>query len=137
MSKQKAVVVGVGNYPNPAWNLAQVPNDVREMARLLQSPQGQFKGSGVTVLADAQADTASIRQHLTDNLVQADEDDTVFVYLAGHGIEVGGSYFFVSHDTNLASLARRRCRSPRSGACSSSPPVGESSSGWTSALVAV
>ena len=40
--REKALVIGISDYPPPIRKLPAVANDVREMARLLGSDQGQF-----------------------------------------------------------------------------------------------
>jgi hypothetical protein len=104
MDKQTALVVGVSNYPTPSWALPCVANDAREMAALLGSAQGQFRGD-ILVLADAQAAAAAITSGLDAVLGGAAADDTVFVYVAGHGVCRDGTYYFVAHDTMLGRLA--------------------------------
>src|SRR3954452_21018628 len=104
MGRQKALVVGVSNYPNPSWALPGVANDAREMAGLLGSPQGQFRGGDISALTDAQATAAAITSGLDAALGAAGTEDTVFVYFAGHGVCRGGAYYFVAYDTALGRL---------------------------------
>lgn len=106
MSQQKALVVGVSNYPPPIPSLKGVANDAKAMADLLGSPQGQFRGSGVITLLDAQATAAAIREQLDAALGNAVRDDTVFVYMAGHGHVENGAYYFVASDTVLGHMAQ-------------------------------
>ena len=40
--REKALVIGISDYPPPIRKLPAVANDVREMAKLLGSDQGQF-----------------------------------------------------------------------------------------------
>ena len=97
-SNQRALVIGVSDYPNPADRLPAVAADVREMAKVLSSKYGTFPAKGVTVLADKQATRdkvlAALRSAFGGSAVE-----TVFVYLAGHGVEIGGSYYYVAYDT--------------------------------------
>src|SRR5262249_21131819 len=76
-----------------------VANDARAMAELLGSPQGSFRGGEVTVLTDAQATGAAVKDCLAAVLGKARRDDTVFVYVAGHGTIHNGADFFLAHDT--------------------------------------
>lgn len=103
-SNQRALVIGVSDYPNPADQLPAVAADVREMAKVLSSKHGVFPAKGVTVLADKQATRdkvlAAIRSAFGGAAVE-----TVFVYLAGHGVEIGGSYYYVAHDTDSEATA--------------------------------
>jgi hypothetical protein len=99
MDQQKALVVGVSNYRPPINLLPGVANDARAMAELLGSPQGQFHSGDVTVLTDGQATGATVRKNLAAVLGKAGRDDTVFVYLAGHGMIRDGAYYYIAHDT--------------------------------------
>jgi Caspase domain len=101
MGQQKALVIGVSSYPLPITPLPGVANDARAMAELLGSPQGEFRNGEVVVLIDARANGTTIREHLTAVLGGAGRDDTVFVYIAGHGTIDKGAYYFVAHDTIL------------------------------------
>jgi len=96
---QRALVVGISNYPDPANRLPAVAADVREMAKVLSSKQGAFSKNDVVVLADKEA----TRRRVVDALRSAfggTAVETVFVYLAGHGLSTNGNYFFVAHDSN-------------------------------------
>ncbi len=105
MGQQKALVVGVSNYPPSIPSLPGVANDAKAMADLLGSPQGQFRGGEIITLLDAQATGAAIREQLETALSKAGRDDTVFVYMAGHGTVQNGAYFFVAHDTARGRVA--------------------------------
>jgi hypothetical protein len=100
MRNQKALVVGVSNYPDPSWALPGVANDAREMANLLGSAQGQFQGGSLTTLTDSQATSATILAGLNVALGGAQSDETVFIYMAGHGLCRNGKYYFLAHDTD-------------------------------------
>lgn len=103
---QRALVVGVSDYPAPILKLPAVANDVREMAKLLASKNGVFTKTSVRVLTDKQADRQSILDGLHHAFAGASADETVFVYLAGHGSVESGGYYFVAHDTNASSISK-------------------------------
>lgn len=105
MGRQRALVVGVSNYPSPIPSLPGVANDAKAMADLLGSPPGQFRGGEITTLLDAEATAAAIREQLEAALGKAGRDDTVFVYMAGHGTVQDGAYYFVAHDTARGRVA--------------------------------
>lgn len=95
---QRALVIGVSDYPKPSDRLPAVAADVREMAEVLSSKNGTFPRSGITVLADKQATRAKVLAALRSAFGAA-STDTVFVYIAGHGFEAGGRYYYVAYDT--------------------------------------
>jgi hypothetical protein len=103
--RNRALIVGVSNYPAGISVLPAVTSDVREIVRLLGSAAGKFQGGDIRLLADADATRARVLEELRDVLGGADQDDTIFAYLAGHGVlDTAGNYFFVPHDTKLTDI---------------------------------
>jgi hypothetical protein len=101
-----ALVIGISNYPPPIPQLPAVSADVREVGKLLASPNGSFKGNGVATVTDADATGARVMAELEKAFSGAGADDTVFAYLAGHGsVGSDGGYYFVAHDTSAADVA--------------------------------
>lgn len=104
-SKQSGLVVGVSDYPAPVTKLPAVAADVREMAKLLVSDNGTFRAATVSVLTDKQATRRRILDNLEKTFTAAAADETVFVYVAGHGDVAGGEYFFIAYDTDIGNLS--------------------------------
>src|SRR5207344_296444 len=73
--REKALVIGISDYPSPIPKLPAVANDVREMAKLLSSAQGQFPAQNVRCLADREATRQSVLDGIegTFSGVQADD----------------------------------------------------------------
>ena len=63
---------------------------------------GVFRKSSIVVLADKQATRQSVLDRLEAIFDGASPDDTLFVYMAGHGDVEKGEYFFIAHDTDPA-----------------------------------
>ena len=103
--REKALVIGISDYPPPIRKLPAVANDVREMARLLGSDQGQFPAQNVRSLADGEATQKAILEAIDSTFSNVEADDAVFAYLAGHGEVVGGEYYFIAHDTTAQGIA--------------------------------
>lgn len=103
--RQRALVVGVSDYQSPISKLPAVSSDVREMAKLLGSKHGVFSASGVNVLTDGKATRNRILTSVQAIFSGATEDETVFVYLAGHGTSEGNDYYFLAHDTDINDFA--------------------------------
>jgi len=97
-SNQRALVIGVSDYPESANRLPAVAADVREMAKILSSENGTFEQGDVTVLANKQATRDKILAALRSAL-RSETADTVFLYLAGHGYVSAGRYYYVAYDT--------------------------------------
>jgi len=104
-SGQRALVVGISDYPAPIPKLPCVSADVREIAKLLGSKTGTFSGRNIKVLRDSDANRTDVLAALKQTLAGAEPNDTVFVYLAGHGGIANGDYFFVPYDTDARALA--------------------------------
>ena len=98
---QRALVVGISKYPSPITKLPGVAADVSAMAALLGGNHGVFRKSSIVVLTDKQATRQAILDHLKAIFDGASPDDTLFVYMAGHGDVKNGEYFFIAHDTDL------------------------------------
>lgn len=103
---QRALVVGISNYPAPIPKLPAVSADVRDIAKLLGSKNGTFTGRNVKLLRDGEATRTKVLTALKQTLVGAGPSDTVFVYLAGHGGIDSGDYYFVPYDTSAGALAK-------------------------------
>jgi hypothetical protein len=103
--RERALVIGVSDYPPPIPKLPAVANDVREMARLLGSDKGQFPAGNVRCLAESEATQNAVLEAIESTFSAVQPDDAVFAYMAGHGAVVGGQYYFVAHDTSVKDIA--------------------------------
>jgi hypothetical protein len=103
--RERALVIGVSNYPLPISKLPAVANDVREIGNLLRSEKSEFLAGNVISLVDHEADQQSVINALEAVFREAQSDDPVFVYMAGHGTVLKDEYFFVAHDTKVADVA--------------------------------
>jgi uncharacterized caspase-like protein len=101
----KALVVGVSEYSPNFKTLPEVANDVREIAKLLQSRRGVFSRPGVTLLTERKATRAAILVAVKNAFNEARKDQTVFVYLAGHGGVENDEYYFIGRDADPGDLA--------------------------------
>ncbi len=102
--RERALVIGISDYPPPITKLPAVANDVREMATLLGSDKGQFPAQNVLRLTDSVATSQRVIEAIETTFSEVQPDDAVFAYMAGHGAVVGGDYYFVAHDTNAQAI---------------------------------
>ncbi len=97
-----AVVVGVSRYANPKIRqLNYSDKDARDFAQFLRSQEKLFRKTYVTVLLNEQATSARVKKELVYELKKAGKDDTVVLFLSGHGADDPqnpGEYFFITHD---------------------------------------
>ena len=98
--RERALVIGISDYPSPIRKLPAVANDVREMATLLGSDKGQFPAQNVMQLTDAEATQKKVIKAIETTFSKVQPDDSVFAYMAGHGDVVGGDYYFIAHNTS-------------------------------------
>ena len=70
------------------------------------SKRGAFSSGQVTVIADKKATKSKILAAIADIFGNAKAEDTLFVYLAGHGHVDGDSYFFVPYDADPNQLEK-------------------------------
>jgi hypothetical protein len=108
IDKRWAVVIGVGQYEaQDIPDLDYAPSDARAVRDFLQSDAaGPF--DEVLYLEDEQATGAAMREALFVFLQQADWDDLVVIYYAGHGApDPGrpGNLYLLPTDTRLDALA--------------------------------
>lgn len=84
--RRRALLVGINEYPNPAWRLAGCVNDVFLMSSVLQ--ECGFQPEQIRVVLNDRATAQGIRERL-DWLVQdvGPEDDLFFFY-SGHGAQL-------------------------------------------------
>ena len=102
--KQRALVVGVSTYAPPLNNLPAVSADVREIAKTLSSRHGIYRSTGVMVLTEKQATKQEVLKALRKVFWGAKADETIFVYLAGHGDVEKRAYYFLAQDTDPYNL---------------------------------
>ena len=105
--RERALVIGISDYPSPIPKLPAVANDVREMAILLGSDKGQFPAQNVLRLIDAEATSEKVIEAIESTFAKVQSDDAVFAYMAGHGEVVGGDYYFIAHDTSAQEIPSR------------------------------
>ncbi len=95
------VAVGVSEYKNPAHNLRYAAIDARDIHDFFATQQGkQYSRVESKLLADGatQPTSANIKAAL-DLFNQATPDDTVILFLSGHGDNQGQDYYFLPYDT--------------------------------------
>src|SRR5262249_40938250 len=103
--RERALVIGISDYPPTIKKLPAVASDVREMAKLLGSNRGQFPPQNVRSLADSEATQKAVLEAIESTFSGAQSDDAVFSYLAGHGIVTGGEFYFVAYDSTVKDIA--------------------------------
>jgi WD40 repeat protein len=104
---------GVSQYKNPQYNLVYSNKDATDLARVLRSFEGHgFDHVHATVLVDQEVTVDAIRQAKA-RLTGARPDDTLVVFVAGHGLharDATSDYYFLTHEADLAHLPQTAAR---------------------------
>ncbi|WP_161599708.1 caspase family protein [Pseudomonas arsenicoxydans] len=85
-SRDKALLIGINNYPNPSDRLEGCVNDVFLMSSLLQ--ESNFSPDDIRVVLDDRATTAGIRDRLRWLLDDAQAGDRRVLFYSGHGAQI-------------------------------------------------
>jgi len=101
-SSCKALVIGVGKYADPQYDLSYARSDAEAMAGLLGS---EFGFDQVWTLYDNDATRQNLIRFFEQDLQRTEEDDGLLIFFAGHGITVRSAIgddrgFLVPHDGN-------------------------------------
>lgn len=110
-----AIIVGVSEFRNSAYNLKFAAKDANDFAGVLSDPKsGRFKADPdhVKVLLNEQATVENIRTAINDVAKAARAEDLVVMYFSSHGtsaasdvaMEDARSGYIVTHETNLSNL---------------------------------
>ncbi|MBI2826915.1 MAG: PQQ-binding-like beta-propeller repeat protein [Planctomycetia bacterium] len=105
-SQLHVVAIGINRYADGALNLSYAASDAEAMADLFRRRGGALYGDvHVTTVLDEQATKAGIKETLQAVAAQTRPQDTLVLFLSGHGAMVGQRYYFVPHE--LARTADR------------------------------
>lgn len=110
-----AIVVGVSQFRNPAYNLKFAAKDASDFARVLEDPaSGRFKADPehVKLLLNEEATVENIRTAINDVSKAARPEDLVVMYFSSHGTSAASdvamdeakSGYIVTHETNISNL---------------------------------
>lgn len=103
-----AVVVGVSKYENPKIPpLRFCHKDARDVGRFLEDQTKLFTKIHVTQLINEKATQKEVKKHLYYELRRAGKDDTVIIFLSGHGADdprAPGEFFFLTYDSDPDNL---------------------------------
>lgn len=104
-----AVVVGISNYSNSKIPKLKVSDkDAKDFAAFLKTQAKLFKNVHLTLLLNEKATKRELETQLVYELRKAGRDDTVIVFLSGHGANdprTPGEFFFLTHDSDPEVLA--------------------------------
>ncbi len=106
-----ALLAGISKYqklPHDLW-LQYPDSDARSLAQFLASPRGGgIPADHTLLLTNEQATTAALRDAFQTFLKKPGKDDTVYIFIAGHGtVDARGAYILTydSDPENLSATA--------------------------------
>ena len=97
-----AVAMGVSEYANPEWNLKYAAKDARDILERVNARSGSSYGEiKELLLTDREATKESLGK-IRDFLSKATVDDTVLLFVAGHGLlDSKYDYYFGTSDIDF------------------------------------
>lgn len=98
-----AVVIGVGRHADAAIGaLPAAPVEARAIRDALVDPQGcRLRPDHVECLCDEEATRQAILEAIGRACRQATPEHSLFLYFAGHGVDVDGQFALVAFDTDV------------------------------------
>jgi hypothetical protein len=95
----RLIAVGISNYAEPGFKLKFARHDAEAILALFRRRSPALYASAELVgLFDEQATRAAIRKTMERITASGQPQDTLLLYLAGHGTLVGQRYYFIPHD---------------------------------------
>lgn len=96
------LAVGINDYTGPTPNLAFATNDALAIADIFRTQEGKlYREVHTRVLLDGNATRESILLELNRFIGRARADDVAIVFLAGHGVQTRGTYYFLGHGADI------------------------------------
>ncbi|MEO7393157.1 MAG: caspase family protein [Ramlibacter sp.] len=99
------LAAGISKYDNPEYNLDLASKDARDFVASLRSQRGaMYNEVVVKELLDKDASKAQVEagfEWLKQNMTAR---DTAIVFFAGHGLNDGANYYFITRDADIKRL---------------------------------
>jgi len=105
--KLYVLAIGVSQYRDPSLVLRYAANDAGDIAAALRQQEGRLYGTvEIRVLRDDEATLSHITEGLDWIAEQATSRDVALVFMAGHGMDEEGKYYFLPVDVDMNKLRR-------------------------------
>lgn len=103
-----ALVIGISRYKNLAVpTLRAAANDAKALESFLQTQKDLYRDLNIELLTDEQATKAELEKYLSSMIRKAGKNDTIVLFLSGHGAvdpKQKGRFFFLTYDADPESL---------------------------------
>ena len=104
-TSRHGLVIGIETYENRKLSLKYVRRDAEAIYQVMVSPEcGLFPEQNVQLLLDDAATQSGIRRAFSKLIRDANTDDTVWIFYAGHGGKEGDETYWVTHDADIHDL---------------------------------
>ena len=101
------MAIGVSQYRNPDINLSFAADDALAIEELFKRQgKGLYGTIKTRVLTNEQATKNDVLDGLDWLEKETTQRDVAVIFIAGHGLNEKGNYYFLSHDTNPKQLRR-------------------------------
>lgn len=98
--------VGVSKYADAALDLGYAAKDAEALAAQLSKQRGVYADASVAALVDEKALAPAVRTGLDTLVASATKQDTVVVFLSGHGWRSeDGGFYFATREVSRANIA--------------------------------
>src|SRR5205823_523730 len=99
------ICVGVSRYRDHAIDLRFAQRDAAILAEQLNRQRGLYRGAEVGALTDEAATASGVRAALDRLAAQATREDTVIVFLSGHGWRAPDQrFYFATHEVDRSAI---------------------------------
>lgn len=105
--KLYVLAIGVSQYKDSNLSLRYAATDAGDVSAALKNQEGRLYGAvEVKLLRDDEATLRNITEGLDWIAEQATSRDVALVFMAGHGMDEEGKYYFLPTDADLSKLRR-------------------------------
>lgn len=97
---------GVSHYKDHSINLKYAHKDVEDLADVFQGMKGEYNKIHIRAYLNEEVTSEKIKK-AKNFLVNAEEDDTFVLFIAGHGVhdtDEYTTYYYLTHNTDLNNL---------------------------------
>ena len=98
---------GVSKYKDENLNIRYADKDAEDLSRIFAEMKGQYKNIHVKTYLNEEVTSANI-ERAKELLEQSSVDDTVVLFIAGHGVhdtDEKATYYYLTYDADLENLS--------------------------------
>jgi TolB-like protein len=105
LPKVYAVIVGVSKYKNSKFNLNYADADAKLFYDFLKSPSGgAIPDDRIKLITNEEANRPTVLKYIQKVFKEANKEDMIIFYFAGHGWAEGQTMYFLSNEVEMDNL---------------------------------